>query len=186
MVGPGGEVRLSSGLSSSGSSGRTFLESAPSGPNGSSGDIGVYTGTSEAGTSGAIYIQTGSSTNAAGGLISLTSGNGGGLVDGGDITLTAGQTVSHAVLVVPISPSIMSVSSNTHYPTSLSTQQSAQGRKGGSVHIAGGEGSSAHTTDGGDGGDIVMTGGEAKGESANDNGGSVTIQGGTSYAGYGG
>lgn len=100
MVGSGGEVRISSGFSSSGSSGRTFLESAPSGPNGSSGDIGVYTGTSEAGTSGAIYIQTGSSTNAAGGLISLTSGNGGGLVDGGDITLTAGQTVSHAVVLV--------------------------------------------------------------------------------------
>lgn len=68
----------------------------------------------------------------------------------------------------------------------MSTQQSAQGRKGGSVQITGGEGSSAHTTDGGDGGDIVMTGGEAKGESANDNGGSVTIQGGTSFAGYGG
>ena len=33
--------------------------------------------------------------------------------------------------------------------------------------------------DGGDGGDIILVGGEAKGESINDNGGSVSIRGGT-------
>ena len=65
-------------------------------------------------------------------------------------------------------------------------QTSAQGRKGGSVNIVGGEGSSSHTTDGGDGGNIILMGGEAKGESAHDNGGSITVQGGTSFAGLGG
>ena len=65
-------------------------------------------------------------------------------------------------------------------------QASAQARKGGGVSITGGEGSSAHSTDGGDGGDISLKGGEAKGLSANDNAGSIEIQGGTSFKGYGG
>jgi hypothetical protein len=85
----------------------------------------------------------------------LQVGDGGGLSNGGDISLVAGQT-------------------------------SAQARQGGSVTITGGEGSSAHHTDGGDGGNIILLGGEAKGESANDNGGSITVRGGTSFAGYGG
>ena len=102
-----------------------------------------------------IVLQTGSSTHGSGGSIKLKSGDGGGMYNGGDIGLTAGQT-------------------------------SAQGRKAGRVSITGGEGSSAHTTDGGDGGDIDLMGGEAKGESDNDNGGSVTIRGGTSFTGYGG
>lgn len=39
---------------------------------------------------------------------------------------------------------------------------------------------------GGDGGDIDLKGGEAKGESDSDNGGSISLMGGTSYTGYGG
>ena len=50
----------------------------------------------------------------------------------------------------------------------------------------GGEGSSAHSNDSGDGGDVVLTGGEAKGESKNDNGGSIPVRGGTSFEGHGG
>ena len=56
----------------------------------------------------------------------------------------------------------------------------------GAVKIVGGEGSSAHNTDGGDGGDITLVGGEAKGEGLDDNGGSIKIQGGVSFAGNGG
>ncbi len=39
---------------------------------------------------------------------------------------------------------------------------------------------------GGDGGDIDLKGGEAKGESDSDNGGSISLMGGTSYTGYSG
>ena len=56
----------------------------------------------------------------------------------------------------------------------------------GAVKVVGGEGSSAHNTDGGDGGDILLLGGEAKGEGLDDNGGSSKIQGGVSFAGHGG
>ena len=56
----------------------------------------------------------------------------------------------------------------------------------GAVKIVGGEGSSAHNTDGGDGGDILLLGGEAKGEGLDDNGGSIKIQGAVSFAGHGG
>ena len=54
------------------------------------------------------------------------------------------------------------------------------------TRTVGGEGSSAHQTDGGDGGNVVVFGGEAKGESRHDNGGSIIIRGGTSFTGYGG
>ena len=154
MQGNGGSVLVSSGFSSDGSSGKTSIESSPSGPNGVSGDIFISSGASEAGSSGMIALQTGSSKYGAGGSLSLRIGDGG-EYDGGDISLTAGQA-------------------------------SSQARKGGSVSIMGGEGSSAHSTDGGDGGDIVLMGGEAKGEGNNDNAGSITIQGGTSFTGYGG
>ena len=63
---------------------------------------------------------------------------------------------------------------------------SSSGQKGGDVRISGGEGSSAHTEEGGDGGTLIFIGGEAKGEGENDNGGSIAIQGGLSYEGYGG
>lgn len=155
MVGTGGAVLISSGFSEDGSSGRTSIESSPSGPNGVSGDVFISSGASHAMDSGTLVLQTGSSKNGAGGAISVTIGDGGGMSDGGDISLTAGQT-------------------------------SAQGHKGGHVSIMGGEGSSSHSIDGGDGGDIFLLGGEAKGEGENDNGGSITIQGGTSFAGYGG
>jgi hypothetical protein len=155
MVGNGGSILVSSGFSSDGTSGKTLIESSPSGPNGVSGDVSITTGYSQAGSSGMITLHTGSSKSGAGGSLELQVGDGGGLSNGGDIFLVAGQT-------------------------------SAQGRKGGSVTITGGEGSSAHITDGGDGGNIILMGGEAKGESANDNGGSITVRGGTSFAGYGG
>jgi hypothetical protein len=132
-----------------------LIESSPSGPNGVFGDVSISTGYSQAGSSGMITLHTGSLKSGAGGSLELQVGDGGGLSNGGDIFLVAGQT-------------------------------SAQGRKGGSVAITGGEGSSAHITDGGDGGNIILMGGEAKGESANDNGGSITVRGGTSFAGYGG
>ncbi len=146
---------LSSGFSRDGTSGTTLIESSSSGPNGVSGNIYVASGYSMAGSSGTIVLQTGSSKNGPGGSLSLKSGDGGGLFDGGDISVTAGQT-------------------------------SAQGRKGGSVTIFGGEGSSAHMIDGGDGGNIILLGGESKGESSSDNGGRITIQGGKSFAGVGG
>ena len=57
--------------------------------------------------------------------------------------------------------------------------------QGGSVSIAGSEVSSAHSTDGGEGGNIVLIGGEGKGESKNDNGGSINLQGGNSFEGCG-
>jgi len=155
MVGDGGSVLVSSGLSSQGTSGKTSIESSPSGPNGVSGDLFISSGHSDAGNSGLIILQTGLSKSGAGGSLSLQVGNGGGLSNGGDISLVAGQT-------------------------------SAQGRKGGNVEIVGGEGSSSHTTDGGDGGNVILMGGEAKGESAHDNGGSITVRGGTSFAGLGG
>ena len=154
MVGNGRFVLVSSGFSS-GTSGTTLIESSPSGPSSVSGDVSISTGYSQAGSSGVITLQTGLSKSGAGGSLELQVGDGGGLSNGGDISLVAGQT-------------------------------SAQARQGGSVTITGGEGSSAHHTDGGDGGNIILLGGEAKGESANDNGGSITVRGGTSFAGYGG
>ena len=92
MVGTGGEVLVSSGISGEGSSGRTSIESSPSGPHGVSGDVLVASGHSEAGTSGMITLQTGSSKTAAGGSLSLHIGDGGGMSNGGDILLTAGLT----------------------------------------------------------------------------------------------
>ena len=67
----------------------------------------------------------------------------------------------------------------------IAGQTFKQGHKGESVSIAGGEGSSARSTDGGDGGNIILIGGEAKGESKNDNGGSINLQGGNSFEGCG-
>ena len=52
--------------------------------------------------------------------------------------------------------------------------------------IAGGEGSSARSTNGGgEGENIILIGGEAKGESKNDNGGSINLQGGNLFEGCG-
>ena len=56
MVGTGGEVLVSSGISSEGSFGWTSIESSPSGPHGVSGDVLVASGHSEAGTSGMITL----------------------------------------------------------------------------------------------------------------------------------
>ena len=53
------------------------------------------------------------------------------------------------------------------------------------MSIAGSEGSSAHSTDGGEGGNIVLIGVEGKGESKNDNGGSINLQGGNLFEGCG-
>ena len=92
MVGTGGAVLVSSGFSEDGSSGRTSIESSPSGPNGVSGDVFISSGASHAMDSGTLVLQTGSSKNGAGGAISVTIGDGGGMSDGGDISLTAGQT----------------------------------------------------------------------------------------------
>ena len=50
MVGTGGEVLVSSGISSEGSSGWTSIESSPSGPHGVSGGVLIASGHSEAGT----------------------------------------------------------------------------------------------------------------------------------------
>lgn len=155
MVGIGGEVRISSGMSSDGSSGRTALETSHSGEHGVSGDVYISSGGSEAGRSGGISLHTGLSKSASGGSLSLKVGDASGLSDGGDILLFAGLT-------------------------------SAQHKRGGTVKIVGGEGSSNHADDGGDGGDILLLGGEAKGEDFYDDGGMVSIEGGTSLVGYGG
>ena len=45
MVGTGGEVLVSSGISSEGSSGWTSIESSPSGPHGVSGGVLMHQGT---------------------------------------------------------------------------------------------------------------------------------------------
>ena len=92
VVGIGGEVLVSSGISSEGSSGRIEMSSPSSGPHGVSGDVLVASGHSEAGTSGMVTLQTGSSKTAAGGSLSLQIGDGGGMANGGDILLTAGLT----------------------------------------------------------------------------------------------
>ena len=89
MVGTGGEVLVSSGISSEGSSGWTSIESSPSGPHGVSGGVLIASGHSEAGTSGMITLQTGSSKTA--GSLSLQSSDGR-ESNGGDILLTAGLT----------------------------------------------------------------------------------------------
>ena len=71
MVGNGGSILVSSGFSSDGTSGKTLIESSPSGPNGVSGDVSITTGYSQAGSSGMITLHTGSSKSGAGGSLVL-------------------------------------------------------------------------------------------------------------------
>lgn len=138
-----------------------------------------------------VVLQTGSSKYGAGGALNLVVGNGGGMSDGGKGPFQYSFFGTQTLVNRYISSLLFLIN---HFLYSVSTgdmslnagQTSAQGRKGGSVEIKGGEGSSSHTIDGGDGGNIVLEGGEAKGQSENDNGGSITIRGGTSYTGYGG
>ena len=56
MAGTGGEVLVSSGISSEGSSGRIEMSSPSSGPHGVSGGVLIASGHSEAGTSGMITL----------------------------------------------------------------------------------------------------------------------------------
>ena len=71
MVGYGGSILVSSGFSSDGTSGKTLIESSPSGPNGVSGDVSISTGYSQAGSSGIITLQTGSSKSGAGVMVAV-------------------------------------------------------------------------------------------------------------------
>lgn len=89
-----GSIRIKSGSSELGSSGKVSIELSASGSNGVSGEVTVSSGLSEAGRSGSLSLQTGSSVGGAGESLLLQVGDGGGLSNGGSLYLAAGQTSS--------------------------------------------------------------------------------------------
>ena len=173
---------------------------------GMGGSVFVSSGRSDDGTSGAASIETSpSGPNGVSGAVRIASGSstagdsGAMFVGTGDSKFGAGGTVRIRVGDAGFKDGGDAILQ--------AGQASAQGAKGGSVVLAGGEGSSTHTTDGGeassfrllqecpssthcfsvgDGGGVMIKGGESKGDSPNDRGGDVKISGGASSAGLGG
>ena len=138
---------------------------------GTGGNVDVRSGSSQDGVSGKIIVSSSDTTveggNSGNVIVSSGSAKGGA---GGTISLRSGDGGYYDGGDITLSAG----------------QTSGNGFKGGSVHLTGGEGSSSHSTDGGDGGDLIFTGGEAKGEGVDDDGGSISLEGGASFAGHGG
>jgi len=182
----GGNVTILAGESTKGRGGNVDMAGGASSGHSDGGDITFKGGDAVRGRGGNVEVQSGSSSKGVSGHIALssaaTSVEGG---NSGSLNLFTGEAKggSGGAIVVQ--------SGNGGYYdggdiTLVAGQTSGNGFKGGSVHLNGGEGSSSHSTDGGDGGDLVLTGGEAKGEGEGDDGGSIALQGGISFAGHGG
>ncbi len=91
--GQGGDIQIRTGHGERTSSGMLDISTAPSGLQGTSGSIALYTGTATQGDSGSVSIQTGSADQGKGGFYHVfvgTSGSG----DGGKISMVAGDTTS--------------------------------------------------------------------------------------------
>ena len=160
----GGYIALAAGASTATSSGHFLVETPNAGGKGTSGAIDLATGTASIGATGSIILQTGNTGCAAVDQKKPPASGGflkllAGIGDSGD-----GGTVDF-----------------------IAGEATADATTGGSVVVAGGEGSSSDDYDGGgSGGAVNLFGGAGFGGNKADDGGSIEAVGGYARVGRGG